>query len=295
MADEPQAPETDDVDAPDASPEPSRAPASLAEKLSSLLDGSSPPRQPSPRRRENGPVIYPDAEVLTRPLDMPHNVRLGIAGAMAAAAIIGAVFLGWYFDGVANEPKRQQEAVTEALSKDIPYDLPALYPLMPLEDASILSTLQESGLSLYEMPAKEGSSVYQLIKLPQDVSTVDAGALYLAGMSNISAADAARLLNGSWDLQVDRANGTNMVLHYADFRSGTVDAAVQSALAAEGLTDASIEDSGEDTAGNTYVMGTISGDAGTYSWRVSALPLSEIYSIKGLPDNAVYVGIRMTS
>ena len=78
-------------------------------------------------------------------------------------------------------------------------------------------------------------------------------------------------------------------------QNGTVDAAVQSALATEGLTDSTIEDSGEDTAGNTYVMGTITGDAGTYSWRVSALPLSKIYSVNGLPENAVYVGIRMTS
>lgn len=265
----------------------------FVEKLTALLDGSS--RKKARPRSHGETVIYPDAEVLTRPLEMPRNVRLGLVGALAAAAIIGAVFLGWYLDGVVNEPKRQQESITEALSADVPYDLPSLYSLMPLDDAGILATLQEAGLSLYEMPAKEGSTVYRLIKLPADMNAADAGALYLAGIDNIGAAEAARLLNGSWDLQVDRSSGTNMVLHYADFKSGTVDAAVQSALATEGLTDSSIEDSGEDTAGNTYVMGTISGDAGTYSWRVSALPLSKIYNVNGLPENAVYVGIRMTS
>lgn len=266
---------------------------SFAERLTAFLDGPSS-KEHRPRQGDEI-VMYPDAEILTRPLDMPWKVKLGLLGAAAAAAIIGAIFLGWYFDGVVNEPKRQQESITEALSADVPYDLPSLYSLMPLDDSGILTTLQGSGLSLYEVPAKESSAVYRLIKLPADMSAVDAGALYLAGIDNIGAAEAARLLNGSWDLQIDRSNGTNMVLHYADFKSGTVDAAVQSALATEGLTDSTIDDSGEDTAGNTYVAGTITGDAGTYSWRVSALPLSKIYSVNGLPENAVYVGIRMTS
>lgn len=287
-----QTPEHDDIEA-IAVPGKEQQRASFAGKLAAFLDGPSN-KEHRPLRGDET-VIYPDAEVLTRPLSMPRNVRMGLLGAMIAAAIIGAVFLGWYLDGVVNEPKRQQESITEALSADVPYDLPSLYSLMPLDDAGILATLQEAGLSLYEMSTKEGSTVYRLIKLPADMNAVDAGALYLAGIDNIGAAEAAHLLNGSWDLQVDRSSGTNMVLHYADFKSGTVDAAVQSALATEGLTDSSIEDSGEDTAGNTYVMGTISGDAGTYSWRVSALPLSKVYNVNGLPENAVYVGIRMTS
>lgn len=294
MEDDSKTPEQDDISTPDDSPHEEKASKAFAQKVGSLLKNSDD-EQKATRRKLDGPIIYPNGQALNRPLDMPKNVRLGMTVVMIIAAIIGIAFLAWYFDGIVNEPKRQQEAITESLSKDVSYDLPSLYSLMPLDDASIYQTLEASGLSLYEMPAKEGSSLYQLVKLPPDVSAVDAGTMYLAGMDNISAADAARLLNGSWDLQVDRQNGTNMVLHFADFSSGNVDTAVQSALSAEGLTDANIEDSGEDSAGNTYVSGTITGDAGTYSWRVSALPLSEIYSISGLPENAVYVGIRMTS
>ena len=173
--------------------------------------------------------------------------------------------------------------------------LPQLYPLMALDDAAILGTFQEAGLSVFEMPAKENSTVWQVIKLPAGVSAAEAGAIYLSGVDKVGAADAARLLNGAWDLKVDRENGVNMVLHFADFKSKSVDAAVQAAIAAEGLTDSSIEKSGEDESGNTYTMGTITGDTGTYSWRVSAIPLSEIYAINGLPEDAVYVGVRMTS
>lgn len=247
------------------------------------------------RRSDEGTVIYPNVEVLSRPLDMPPNVRRGAVFALIAAAIIGVIFLIWYFDGIVNEPKRQQEAITETLARDVSYDLPNLYSLMPLDDASIYASLEETGTTLYEMPTQEGRSLYEVIKLPAGMSVVDAGAMYLSGIDNLSAAEAARLLLGSWDLEVDRENGVNMALHYADFKADSVDAAVQEALSTEGLTDAAIEDSGEDNAGNTYVMGTIDGDAGTYSWRVSALPLSKIYSVQGLPDDAVYVGIRMTS
>lgn len=287
----PENEETKDHEDTQGTEEPSE---SLGKKITSLVTKKDQEKS-SRNSHRDGPIIYPNASALSRPLDMPPNVRRGLIFAVIAAAVIAIIFLSWYLDGVVNEPKRQQEAVTELLSKDVSYDLPGLYPLMPLDDADILATLQQSGLTLFEVPAKEGYSTYQLIKLPPDVSAVDAGASYLAGIENISSSEAAKLLNGSWDLQVNRENGTNMVLHYADFKSGTVDAAVQTALVAEGLTDTNIEESGEDSAGNTYVMGTIEGESGTYSWRVSALPLSEIYSVDGLPDNAVYVGIRMTS
>lgn len=294
MEDDAKTPEHDEIDAAEDIPEKESAPASHPKKLTSLF-GDSESEQRNARLTGDETVIYPNAKVLTRPLDMPRNVRIVLTGAVIIAAIIGAIFLAWYLDGVVNEPKRQQQAVTEALAAETDYLLPNLYSLVPLDNASILATLQASGLTIYEMPAKEGSSIYQVIKLPPNVSVVDAGAMYLTGIDNISSAEAARLLNGSWELQVDRENGTNMVLHYADFSSGSVDAAVQAALATEGLTETNIEDSGEDNAGNTYVMGTITGEAGTYSWRVSALPLSKIYSVKGLPEDAVYVGIRMTS
>ena len=268
------------------------APETEAADTASASHGDAPRRS---RRSDDGTVIYPNVEALSRPLDMPPNVRRGTLFALIAAAVIGIIFLIWYFDGIVNEPKRQQEAITETLAQDVSYDLPNLYSLMPLDDASIYASLEETGATLYEMPVKEGRSLYEVIKLPAGMSVVDAGAMYLSGIDTLSAAEAARLLLGSWDLEVDRENGVNMALHYADFKSGSVDAVVQDALSTEGLTDAAIEDSGEDNAGNTYVMGTIDGDAGTYSWRVSALPLSKIYNVQGLPDDAVYVGIRMTS
>ena len=41
--------------------------------------------------------------------------------------------------------------------------------------------------------------------------------------------------------------------------------------------------------------GTVEANGGAYNWRVSAIALSEVYDIAGLPDTAIYVGIRMTA
>ena len=43
------------------------------------------------------------------------------------------------------------------------------------------------------------------------------------------------------------------------------------------------------------MTGTVDVDGSTYTWRVSAIALSEVYDISGLPDSAVYVGIRLTA
>ena len=50
-----------------------------------------------------------------------------------------------------------------------------------------------------------------------------------------------------------------------------------------------------DEVGNTFQTGTVDIDDVTYTWRVSAAPLSDKYDIKGLPSTAAYVGIRLTA
>ena len=52
-------------------------------------------------------------------------------------------------------------------------------------------------------------------------------------------------------------------------------------------------DEGQDSVGNIYQEGTFETDRGDYSWRISACPLSAVYSISGLPANVSYVGIHM--
>ena len=65
----------------------------------------------------------------------------------------------------------------------------------------------------------------------------------------------------------------------------------------EGFDPATIAEDGMgvDEVGNTFKQGTVDVDGTAYTWKVSALPLSEMYDISGLPETAVYVGVRLSS
>ena len=83
------------------------------------------------------------------------------------------------------------------------------------------------------------------------------------------------------------------------FRTDTAAAIAKkdAAIAAEGFDPATIAEDGMgvDEVGNTFKQGTVDVDGTAYTWKVSALPLSEMYDISGLPETAVYVGVRLSS
>lgn len=244
-----------------------------------------------------GDVRYYDGAELSRPLEMPQRVRLVMYGAMAVAAVIGALFLFNYFDSIMNEPLRQQQTLQENLTREVALDLPSLAGLMPRSDEKIMAKLEKAGYTLYERTpvGTDPDGGFEVIKLPADVSLEEAGAMYLTGVDNLSAPDAVKLLKGAWTLTVSRKAGTSMRLRYADFDSGTIEKAIQNAMAAEGLENATVDDSGVDDSGNTYQAGTVTDKKErTYNWRVSVIDLSEVYAISGLPNTAYFVGIRFS-
>lgn len=254
------------------------------------------PSAEQPAYKVSGNIRYLDDSGLNRPLDMPAQVRRGLLVALALACVIGGAMLFRYFDATVGAPQRDQEAMRENLARGVSLDLPQLGSLMDMGDQSIMDSLSSAGHTLYEktpVGANEAGG-FEVIKLPEGVSLEEAGLVYLAGISNASAADASRLLNGSWTLSVDRSSGTSMRVRYADFASGTADVAIQSAKEAEGLSDIQATDAGVDDSGNTYQAGTVDMNGETYNWRVSVIALSEVYEVSGLPQNALFVGIRFT-
>ncbi len=246
-----------------------------------------------------GPVRYLDDSGLKRPLTAPRQQMAVMAAFVLVAAVIGGILLHSVLDAVNGSAARAQASMEENLARDVSYDLPALAALASLDDASIRQTFADAGYSTVDLSTEEEfpSGGFELAKLPSDVSTVDAGLMYAQGIAQLSAADAARLLKGSWTLTVDRSEALSMNVRYADFSSGDVNAAVQAAVAAEGFDPATVPEDGQgvDEVGNTFMTGTVDVDGSTYTWRVSAIALSEVYDISGLPDTAVYVGIRLTA
>ncbi|BAK44458.1 hypothetical protein [Eggerthella sp. YY7918] len=242
-----------------------------------------------------GSVRYLDGSSLLRPLSMPRP-QLLIAGAfVVAAAIIGALLLHNVLDTIYGSAARAQASMEENLAREVSYDLPLLSSLIQLDDAGIKQAFTDAGYTTYETsnPEELPNGGFTLIKLPSDVSVEEAGVLYLKGMSKLSAAEAARLLNGSWTITVDRDQALDMSVKYADFSSGSLEAAIDAAIATEGFDPATATEVTQDEVGNTFRSGTIDVNGASYAWRVSAIALSEMYDISGLPEDAVYVGIRM--
>ncbi len=244
----------------------------------------------------DGPVRHLDGSGLKRPLDMPQSAKAVMGAFVVVAAVIGGVILFNVLDSVYNSAARTQLTVEENLSRSVSLDLPQLSSLFLLDNESIKQTFADSGLTTYEVSSADDSANggFDLFKLPSDVSVADAGVMYLSGINSLSAADASRFLNGSWRMTVTRNDVTDMGVWYADFTSGSVDAAIQNALVAEAFDTSTLGESGTDEAGNTFQAGTIDVGGTTCSWRISAILLSSYYDIEGLPDTAVYVGIRMT-
>ncbi len=250
-------------------------------------------------RRPNGTpdgVVYPDGSVLNRPLDMPRNVRMGLLIAVIVAAIIGGIIIYRVVDAEINAPEREQQELLTNIQREVTLDLPPLAQLLFMDDEDSMQLLIDTGATFYETVSigTRAEGGFEVVKLPQDVSLVDAGIMYAQGINNLSGSEAAKLLNGSWVFTYNREGTTSVRVRYADFHSGTADAAIDAAMAAEGLADAEVSDSGVDDAGNTFRTGNLTIDGTPVTWRVSVVPLSDVYSVSGFPSDALYVGIRFT-
>ncbi len=241
----------------------------------------------------DGPVRHLDGSSLSRPLDLPQKDRLIMLAFVLAAAVIGGIFL---FDFLGTDAS-EEASVEETLARDVSYDLPQLTSLIALDNDSIRQTFTDAGYTIYDSTDSEESETngMSLVKLPSDVTETEAVLLYSQGVANLSASDAAKLLNGSWTFTVDRTDSIDMSVHDTDFSSESVEAAVQAAVTSEGLDASTLGESGTDDSGNTYQAGTVEVGGTTYAWRGSAIELSAVYDISGLPETAVYVGIRLTA
>ena len=268
----------------------------LLDRLSFGRRRTDPYASEMPQGFENEAIRYLDARPLERPISTPFTVRRGMVALMVAAAVVGAACLFWYFDAVVSAPSREAALVEENIARNVPLDLPQLATLMPLGDEEVLAALQASGDTLFQLVpiGEQPEGGFEVVKLPEGVTVAEAAASYAAGLDNISAATATRLLNGGWRLTVTRSGGTDMYVGYADFKSHEPQAAITQAMAAEGIDPASTADAGTDELGNTYSTGTLTLDDHAYNWRISVVPLPTMYRLHGIPDTIQYVGIRFT-
>ncbi len=244
----------------------------------------------------SGSVAYLDGSRLNRPIDMPNWAKI-LTGIFVAIAVVIGIRMGSDAIGtVVGNNAASQATLEQNLTRSVSYNLPVMSTLTGIDNETIIANLNNQGYVIYNQTA-DGSTDLELVKLPDDVTLDEATAMYAKGVTSLSAANAAKLLNGSWTLSIDRSEGETIAVKYADFTAGSLESAISSAIVAAGFDPQTTPEDGKgtDDLGNTYQTGTIDIDGTTYNWRVSATALSNKYSISGLPESAAYVGIRLTA
>lgn len=248
-----------------------------------------------PQRVECSPIRYPDGRGLSRPLDMPKKDRSKIKWFVIAAIIIGIFLINYLVTNVIYGADRNRASIEEILDKPAAVDLPVLSDMPYQSDEDIRAFFKEHDYATIELETdNDGNPVgLDILKLPEGISVLDAQVLYSQGLPNIDPVKAVELLNGGWRLTVDRSQGVSMKVRYADFTSISPEEAVLTAKVSERLEGIEAKDSGVDASGNTYESGTIEIGGKTFQWRVSACPLSDVYKINDLPDEAYYLGVHL--
>ena len=241
-----------------------------------------------------GDVMYLDAKPLKRRRSMGTAGKIFVSIVAVVAVLIGYQFINNLVIAPMQEAASIQENTLKNLERQASVEtIPLLADVINRSDDDIRALFDSCNYVCYDMTEANGGTL-TLYKLPSDVSLEEGEALLTRGVDSLNSEQASRLLQGSWYFAADRVGGTTMVTRYVDFSTGVPEVALQNALAKEGFDPASQTDAGEDDSGNTYITGNIDINGENCTWRISALPITEIYDVQGLPEKAVYVGVRIT-
>ncbi len=243
---------------------------------------------------KEGNIAYLDPLPLTRPFTMPRAQRIialciFIVGIVIAVILINTFVVSRWSESMMRENTIQANMTREPAITTIPL----MTTLINRSDEEIKDLFKNDGFLILDVSDKNKSSDMALYRLPNDVTLEEAQRFYQQGLNSLNAVDGSRFFVGSWYFATERVNGTSMIVRYADFSTTDPQIAVQNALAKEGIDPASVTKSGIDDSGNTFTSGNVIVEGVNCSWKISALPLKEVYKIPGLTDSGCYVGFRI--
>lgn len=242
-----------------------------------------------------GNIAYLDGTPLSRPTSMPLPQRVIALGIIVIAAIIGFMLVNNFVISRWKEVQETEQTIAANLARTPSIEsLPNMTYLINRGDEDIRAAFAEAGYKMYDVSDQDETHNLAMYRLPDDVSLDEAATYLQKGLNSLDAKEASKLLEGSWFFAADREGVVSMVARYADFSTGDPLIAVQNGILKEGFDATTISDSGEDESGNTYCSGNLESEGVPCTWKVSALPLKDVYSISGLPDDACYVGVRIT-
>lgn len=247
-----------------------------------------------------GSVRYMNAPALRRGMHIPVNIKLLIAG-LGVLALLGAALFGFrIYNNVVNAPARYAESIAIAINEGKDLQLPTLNNFVGSDAVTIRDSFSASGYKTIDVDAlyaAEGEELdpnsIDIVKTPSDVEENRALELFRSNLRRTEVVEAAHFLAGTWRFSSYLGEGIDLKVKYADFTSSSIEEAIMTAIAAQGWADSTFGETGVDQSGNTYQNGTIQVNDYQLHWSVSVCPLSEVYSVSGLPENSFYVGARL--
>lgn len=246
--------------------------------------------------KKQGNIDYLDGTPLMRPFKMPAVQRTIAIVFIVIGIVIGGMIVNNLVIQRWQDAAHAEQALADNLAREASINtIPNVANQINLDNATILAGFKDAGLTIYETTADENSDELAVWRIPSDITLSEAQQYFKQGISSLNAIEASKLLNGAWYFSADRANGTSMVVRYADFSTGDPQIAVQNAIKNQGFDGTTINNTGVDDSGNTFSSGTVDANGTTCTFKVSALPLDDMYSVSGLPEDACYVGIRVTT
>ncbi len=159
------------------------------------------------KKVQDGNLLYLDGTPLATALKVPKATWIGMAVLMVVAAAVGVWAFSHYYDLTANAPKRAQEELQANLTREVDLGLPVLSSLVGADNETILAAVQDGGATIVDTSSEDEAAAgdMELAKLPEGVGLDQAAVMKLQGVSKLSPAEAALMLNGSWTMNVVRS------------------------------------------------------------------------------------------
>lgn len=264
----------------------------LNKKSNNRISVNSEAYEAPKKQLPGAPIRQFDGSALLRPQKVQGSNLIAAGIIVLLAVAIGCILAYKAIDVTILSQERSIEQMEANATRDVKYSTPKLMNYVSKTDEGMIQIFKDKKYKTYFITESKGDG-FEMVKFPGDMKQDEAEALFLEGIDNLEPADAGMLLNGMWRFSVDRSNTTDIRVRYADFKSGSVEDAIQKAVEYQGFADSKVTSNGTDESGNTYQEGSIKINKKGYTWRVSALPLSDVYAVD-LPDTAVFVGVRLT-
>ena len=249
------------------------------------------------KNEEFGQIVYLDHKNLKNRSNKPKALQTFTGVCMLVALVIAFFGVDYVFNNSSRVSAQETAKNAELLARPIDLQLPVLTEWIWTSPDDARAYLEQSGLTTIDISTEEdllANTTYDIFKVPSDLDLGISHSILNSDLAQVQNSDLVHFLSDSWELRYNSDPHLYTATKAYDFNSPTIEEAIASSVAYQGWDAGTVEESGVDTAGNTYQSGTVTIGDTTYNWRVSAIPLEQMFNIVNLPCKVFYVGASLT-